>query len=198
MLFPEHITKAAVLLTAAFFMACSGDKSAQDISDFHATMDSLSVEVANEVQITYTDSAVRRATIAAPVMKRFPDKKDPRLEMPEGVHAVFFDGMGDTSSQLDAKYAMHYEKEDRIEIRDSVRVLNRNDEEIKTDELIWDKKKRRVTSDKPVRVRIRNEKIILAEGFESDEDFLNYKFTKVTGIVYLDKEIGEEETIEED
>jgi hypothetical protein len=42
-------------------------------------------------------------------------------------------------------------------------------------------------------VRIRNEKIILAEGFESDEDFLNYKFTKVTGIVYLDKEIGEEE-----
>lgn len=188
MLFSEHITKAAVLFTAAFFMACSSDRSAQDMSDFNATMDSLSVEVANKVQITYTDSAVRRATIAAPVMKRFPDKKDPRLEMPEGVHAVFFDGMGDTSSQLDAKYAMHYEKEDRIEIRDSVRVLNRNDEEIKTDELIWDKKKRRVTSDKPVRVRIRNEKIILAEGFESDEDFLNYKFTKVTGIVYLDEE----------
>ncbi len=198
MLFQKHITKAAVVLTAAFFMACSSDHTVKELSDLNATMDSLSVEVANGVQITYTDSAILRATIAAPVMKRFPDKENPRVEMPVGVHAVFFDDIGDTSSQLDAKYAMHYEKDDRIEIRDSVRVLNRNDEEIKTDELIWDKKKRRVTSDKPVRVRIRNEKIIMAEGFESDEDFLNYTFIKVTGIVYLDEEIGEEETIEED
>ena len=193
MLSLKHITKAAVLLTAAFFMACSSDHTVEEISDLNATMDSLSVEVANDVHIVYTDSAILRATIAAPVMKRFPDKKNPRLEMPDGVHATFFDNIGDTSSKLDARYAMHYEKDDRIEMRDSVRVLNRNDEEIKTDELIWDKKKRRVTSDKPVRVRIRNEKIILAEGFESDESFLNYKFTKVTGIVYLDEEIGTEE-----
>jgi LPS export ABC transporter protein LptC len=189
----KHITKAAVILTAAFFMACSGEHTVTEMSDLNALRDSLSVEVANEVLITYTDSAILRATIAAPVMKRFPDKNDPRLEMPSGVHATFYDNMGDTSSQLDARYAMHYEKDDRIEIRDSVRVLNRNDEEIKTDELIWDKKKRRVTSDKPVRVRIRNEKIIMAEGFESDESFLNYKFTKVKGIVYLDEEIGAEE-----
>jgi len=38
-------------------------------------------------------------------------------------------------------------------------------------------------------VRIRNEKIIKAEGFESDETFMNYKLKKVTGIVYLDEEI---------
>jgi hypothetical protein len=83
---------------------------------------------------------------------------------------------------------MHYEKEDKIEIRDSVRVVNRNDEEIKSDELIWDKKARRVTSKKPVRVRIRDEKIISAEGFESDESFLNYKFSRVTGVVFLDED----------
>ena len=65
---------------------------------------------------------------------------------------------------------------------------SRNDEEIKTDELIWDKKLRRITSQKPVRVRIRNEKIIMAEGFESDESFLNYKFSRVTGMVYLDED----------
>lgn len=49
-----------------------------------------------------------------------------------------------------------------------------------------------VTSDKTVRVRIRNEKIIIAEGFESDESFLNYKLTKVTGVVYLNDEISPE------
>ena len=179
---------------AAFLFSCGNDSSEiADMSERSAIRDSLTVEIAQDVTITYTDSAILQATIAAPLMKRFPDKGNPRLEMPEGVHAVFFDGIGDTSSVLDAKYAMHYEKEDRIEIRDSVVVLNRNDEEITTDELIWDKKKRTVTSDRPVRVRIRNEKIIKAEGFESDESFLNYTFKKVTGIVYLDEEIDTEE-----
>ena len=79
------------------------------------------------------------------------------------------------------------------EVKTLSHLTNKNGEEIKTDELIWDKKKRRVTSDKPVRVRIRDEKIIMAEGFESDESFLNYTFTKVTGVVYLDEEISGEE-----
>ena len=190
----QNIQKAAILSIAAFLFSCGNDSSEiADMSERNGIRDSLTVEIAQDVAITYTDSAILRATIAAPLMKRFPDKENPRLEMPEGVHAVFFDGIGDTSSVLDAKYAMHYEKDDRIEIRDSVVVLNRNDEEITTDELIWDKKKRTVTSDRLVRVRIRNEKIIKAEGFESDESFLNYKFKKVTGIVYLDEEIDTEE-----
>jgi hypothetical protein len=45
-----------------------------------------------------------------------------------------------------------------------------------------------VTSKKPVRVKIRDEKIISAEGFESDESFLNYKFSRVTGVVYLNED----------
>jgi len=192
MRFQKYRTKAAVVFTAAFFMACTTDRTMGELSEHNARKDSATIEIAHEVTITYTDSATLRAIISAPVMKRFPEKDNPRLEMPEGVRATFFDGIGDTSSRLFARYAMHYEKEDRIEIRDSVRVLNRKDEEIKTDELIWDKKKRRVTSDKPVRVRIRDEKIIMAEGFESDESFLNYTFTKVTGVVYLDEEISSE------
>lgn len=158
---------------------------------YHQLRDSLTVEVAEQVEIIYTDSAVLRAKIKAPLMKRFPDKENPKLEMPEGVNATFYNDINEVTSRLTAKYAIHNEKEDIIEIRDSVIVVNKNDEEIRTDELIWDKKNRRVTSDKPVRVRIRDEKIIKAEGFESDEDFLNYKFTKVTGIVYLDEEIEE-------
>ena len=180
--------KAIAIIAIAFFFSCKPNHSIDELSQLNEDLDSMSVELAENVYITYTDSAILRATIKAPVLKRFPDKKNPRMEMPNGVFAIFFDGMGDTTSTLNSKYAMHYEKDDKIEIRDSVRVLNRNDEEIKTDELIWDKKLRRITSQKPVRVRIRNEKIIMAEGFESDESFLNYKFSRVTGMVYLDED----------
>lgn len=182
---------AAIVSIAAFFMACSGDHTVVEMEELNKLRDSLAVEIAEEVEIKYTDSAILRAEIKAPLMKRFPDDDNPKLEMPNGVRATFYNDMSEVTSTLTARYAIHYEKEDKIEIRDSVRVLNRNDEEIHTDELIWNKKERRVTSDKPVRVRIRDEKIIKAEGFESDEDFLNYKFTKVTGIVYLDEEVEE-------
>jgi len=183
--------QAAIVTIAAFFIGCSSNHSIDEMEAYHQLRDSLTVEVAEQVEIIYTDSAVLRAKIKAPLMKRFPDKENPKLEMPEGVNATFYNDINEVTSRLTAKYAIHNEKEDIIEIRDSVIVVNKNDEEIRTDELIWDKKNRRVTSDKPVRVRIRDEKIIKAEGFESDEDFLNYKFTKVTGIVYLDEEIEE-------
>ncbi len=183
--------QAAIVTIAAFFIGCSSNHSIDEMEAYHQLRDSLTVEVAEQVEIIYTDSAVLRAKIKAPLMKRFPDKENPKLEMPEGVNATFYNDINEVTSRLTAKYAIHNEKEDIIEIRDSVIVVNKNDEEIRTDELIWDKKNRRVTSDKPVRVRIRDEKIIKAEGFESDEDFLNYKFTKVTGIVYLDGEIEE-------
>jgi LPS export ABC transporter protein LptC len=180
--------KAAILI-AAFFVACKPSHTADELKNLNEQKDSLSVEVATDVKIVYTDSAILRAKIFAPLMKRFPDKTDPYLEMPSGIKANFYNEFGEIQSSLSAQYAINYEKKDIIEIRDSVRVINKNDEEIKTDELIWDKKQRLVYSDKPVRVRIRNEKIIMAEGFESDETFIRYKFKKVTGIVYLDEEI---------
>lgn len=179
----------AVIVITAFFVACKPSHTADELTTANREKDSLSVEVATDVKIIYTDSAILRAKIFAPVMKRFPDKTNPYLEMPNGIKANFYNEYGEIQSSLSAQYAINYEKKDIIEIRDSVRVINKNDEEIKSDELIWDKKSRMVYSDKPVRVRIRDEKIIMAEGFESDETFIRYKFKKVTGIVYLDEEI---------
>ncbi|MEY2923774.1 MAG: hypothetical protein RLZZ337_314 [Bacteroidota bacterium] len=179
----------AVIVIAAFFVSCKPTHTADELRDLNQKKDSLSIEVATDVKIVYTDSAILRAKIFAPVMKRLPDKTNPYLEMPNGIKANFYNEYGDIQSSLSAQYAINYEKKDIIEIRDSVRVINKNDEEIKTDELIWDKKQRIVYSEKPVRVRIRNEKIIMAEGFESEETFIRYKFKKVTGIVYLDEEI---------
>ncbi|MBT8327309.1 MAG: LPS export ABC transporter periplasmic protein LptC [Bacteroidia bacterium] len=180
---------AMIFMIIAILFGCNPSQTKEELADMNELLDSLSVEVAKDVKIVYTDSAILRAKIFAPVMKRYPDKDNPSLEMPEGVNAKFYNEYGEIQSSLSARYAINYEKRDVIEIRDSVRVINKNDEEIKTDELIWDKKNRTVVSDKPVRVRIRDEKIIMAEGFESDETFIKYTFKKVTGIVYLDEEI---------
>ena len=111
--------KAIAIIAIAFFFSCKPNHKIDELSQLNKDLDSVSVEVAENVYITYTDSAILRATIKAPILKRFPDKKNPRMEMPNGVFAIFFDAMGDTTSTLNSKYAMHYEKEDKIEYKTS-------------------------------------------------------------------------------
>lgn len=182
-----YILKAAVLL-AAFLVSCNSEEIQTSIEDYQQMKDSLSVETAHHVEIVYTDSAILRAKIRAELMQHFPNEKDPFLLMSDGVKADFYNPFGEIQSSLTANSAKSYDRKDIIEIRDSVRVINKNDEEIKSDELIWDKRKRRIYSDKHVRVRIRDEKIIMAEGFESDETFIKYKLKKITGVVYLEED----------
>ena len=189
----KFISIKAVIIIAAFFISCNSKYSSEELLNLNALKDSLSVEVAENVKIIYSDSAILRAKVFAPLMKRFPTAADPYLEMPSGVKANFFDGNGDIQSSLTANYAINYESKDIIIIRDSVRVINIHDEEIKTDELNWLKKERRIYSDKPVRIRIRDEKILIGEGFESNETFTKYSITKLTGTIKLtDKENHEQ------
>ena len=187
-----HI-KAAILI-AAFFFSCQSEYSSEELVDLAAVEDSLSVETARDVQITYTDSAILRAKIFAPTMKRFPKAEEARTEMPDGVSAQFFGPSGDIQSRLTANYAISYDDEERILMRDSVRVVNKFDEEIKSDELIWDKEERRIYSDKGVRIRIRDEKILIGQGFESNESFTKYRIKRLTGTIRINEENQDEQT----
>ncbi len=186
----------ATILIVAFLVSCNSKYSSDELVDLTELKDSLSVETARDVKIIYSDSAILRAKIFAPLMKRYPTAEDPYLEMSEGVKANFFDPSGEIQSSLAANYAINYENKDVIIIKDSVRVINKHDEEIKTDELNWLKKERRIYSDKPVRIRIRDEKILIGEGFESNETFTKYTITKLTGVIKI-TEPEEHEQIEQ-
>jgi LPS export ABC transporter protein LptC len=176
----------AAFLLAAFMLSCSTKYSSKELVNMGQMHDSLSVEVAEEVQIVYTDSGLLRAKIMAPQMERFTNRKDPYVEMKHGVKARFYDPTGAEQSRLSANYAINYEEKGQIIMRDSVRVINRFDEEIKTDELIWDETDRRIYSDKKVRIRQGTEKILVGEGFESNEGFTKYRVKKLTGVIKLE------------
>lgn len=185
-----HYIKAAILI-AAFFASCNTEYSSEEWLELNKNIDSLSVETAKDVKLVYSDSAILRAKIYAPIMKRYADSENPYMEMPDGVKANFFDPNGNIQSTLTANYAINYEEKDSIVIRDSVRVVNKLDEEIKSDEMIWIKEKRKIYSDKNVRIRIRDEKILIGKGFESNETFTKYRIKNLTGTINLKDEQSE-------
>jgi LPS export ABC transporter protein LptC len=186
------LVKEAAVIIAAFFISCQQETHNLELDQLTADGKPGSVEIAEEVVIVYTDSGIIRARIFARVMKRYPDAKDPYLEMGDGVRAIFFDEYGEKQSTLEAGYAVNYENKDLIIIRDSVRVVNKHDEEIKTEELFWDKKERRIYSDKDVRIREGNEKILYGKGFESNETFTKYRIKDLQGTVLIDDDTENE------
>jgi hypothetical protein len=58
---------------------------------------------------------------------------------------------------------------------------------LNAEELIWDQNKKKIYSDKFVKVTTEDE-IMFGNGFESNEDFSEYKVKKLTGQLKIDKD----------
>ncbi len=136
----------------------------------------LDLEVAENIEILYSDSAIVKMKIIAPLMNRYTTKSNLREEWPDGIHVDFYNGYKRTNAWLDAKYAIRIDKENRIIVRDSVVLINNQGDILKSPELIWDQKDEILSTDKFVQI-IQNNKqdTIYGYGFEADKDFSKFR-----------------------
>ncbi len=99
------------------------------------------IERVEEVEILYSDSAVVRMRIKAPTLLNFAEINKERKEFPDGIKVDFYNENGSITSTLTAKYAINYERENRIVIQKDIVVKSVNNETLETDELIWQMQK---------------------------------------------------------
>ncbi len=145
-----------------------------------ATEEDLGKEVATDVRLIYSDSAIVRVQVESPRMIRYTDKKEPRQEFPEGLTAHFYAPNLQETSTLSAGYGVRYEREQRVVLRDSVVWHSINGEQLETEELIWDEKNERIHTDKFVVIR-RPGEIIYGYGFEASQDFDRARIKAIEG-----------------
>jgi len=149
-------------------------------------------EVAKDIEMLYSDSAVVRVRIIGPKLIRHLETDKPRDEFPDGVHVDFLDADGTVNSTLDAQHAERFTRENTVivhsDITRGVPVILKNNrgEKLETSELIWDEGDARVYTDKFVKIT-KPEEIIFAYGFTANQDFSQYTLQKVVGRVKVDK-----------
>lgn len=171
-----------------FFYSCQ-TTTPSELKQFAEKADSLSVETAYDVKIRYTDSAILKATIEAPVMTNHPTAADPYMEMPEGLKANFYDKTGAKESFLSANYGINYTEKRLIQLRSDVLVINEKGEELHSEELFWDQAKQKIYTNKMVKI-IRDGETIRGQGLESNENFTKYRILKPVGQVKVkDQEV---------
>lgn len=151
------------------------------------SIDTLPVEQRTNIHLVYTDSGLKKFEMKAPVVAYYEDLQNPKLEFKEGIHVWFFDPDGREESELTAGYAIRYPSLAKWEAMKNVIFVNRKNEKLQTDHLIWDESAEKIYSEKKVTVTTPKE-IIVGEGFEADQYFNSYKIKKVTGEILLEDE----------
>ncbi len=178
-------TKYKILLfigIIGLFFACSNNEILED----NITLADTKYEIADSVEILYSDSAVVRVRIKAPLLYNYSDKKNPRREFPKGILVEFFDENKKIQSRLTAKTAVQYEKLNKFIVEDSVVVKSVRNEMMETEGLTWDESTQRVHTDRFITITTATE-VIKGYGFESDYDFQNWELKKVSGRLKADR-----------
>lgn len=104
----------------------------------------------------------------------------------DSVFVTFYNEEGQKTSTLQSKYAFYDKSSDRWIVKDSVRLRNLTKEEtLQTEELIYERKKNKIYTDKFVQIFTPDYRIF-GEGLETDEKFEHYKIHRVKGKIYLD------------
>ena len=146
----------------------------------------LPVSSTKNVEMLYTDSARLRAKVKAPRRDTYLGEKE-RIEFTEGVEVKFYGEDGSESGELKAKYAINNTKSEQMIARNNVQLVNKLEgKRLETEELIWDQKSGRIYSDKFSKITSKQE-VIYGDGFESNQDFSQYRILKIRGIVNIEE-----------
>jgi len=152
------------------------------------TAEDLKIEVAKEVEIFYSDSAQIKLKITAPILKRYIEKSKSVDEFPDGVKVEFYNPNGSVVSWLESNYAIRKNNESKIYVKDNVRLYNNKQDELSTDELVWDEKTGEMYTNKYVRIaQPTRGDTLFGYGFVAKQEFQRFQLNKkVSGTKFLE------------
>lgn len=159
------------------FWACEQPKAAEAIEEFKPYEGPILVM--NDVNLYFSDSAILKLNLRAPVQEEYVDGN--RI-FPKGMEMDFYDKKGRINSKLTAKYGTYDKKTNIYKAKGNVVISGVSEvKSMKTEELEWNPSTKRVHTNKFVKIRTQNE-ILTGNGLDAAQDFSTYKILNPTGV----------------
>jgi len=135
-----------------------------------------------DVFTLYSDSAKLMIRMKAPVQQEF---KNGDGVFPKGFFVEFFQQQGKVTSTMRANFGRQEKGREIYFAKDDVQVNNLlKGEKLETEELYWDRRRRKIYTDKFVKITTPN-RVITGQGLRADQNFENYTIQKITGVFDL-------------
>lgn len=174
-----------VMVMLILLCACSGRK--KEMGAAITERDSLPVMDTKGVSMLISDSGITRYRVNTAEWLVFDRKNPPHWAFEKGIYLENFDSLFHVEASIQADTAYFYNKKELWKLMGNVHIQNLKGEKFDTQLLYWDQRKKRVYSDRRVRIE-QPDQVIYAIGFESNEQLTKYRFFKTEGIFYVDEE----------
>ncbi len=175
-----------LILTAAILLGFSGCKKEklQTIDYFPNIESAPDIQIDNVKSLYFSNSKIKIKITAPQSAYYFKNRRNPHMEFPKGLIAVFYDDNMKPISTIKADNAIYYQRNKLWKIAGNVEVVNQSGAKLRTQELYYDEDKERLFSIKFVEVQDTSGSIIRGKGgFVSNLQFTNYQFKNVDGII---------------
>lgn len=163
------------------------ENSLNDIKKISSKEEDKPISRSTGVDVIYSDSAKVKARLFTPLMIDLDDPKKPYQEMPKGVKIIFYDDDLKEKGTITSEYAIRLEKENQITFRKNVVATNAQGETFKSEELIYDQTTKKIYSNKPVQITMKNGNSMNGTGFKSNESMYPWTIDNSKGIFNVDE-----------
>lgn len=172
-------TTKSIIMALSAMMLFSCENPISKIKEI-TREDTLAAVTTYDIVYERSDSGHVHVKLASPLMKRFVGK-DPYNEFPDGFEITFFDNTGKETSFIKANYGVAYEKRKFMNARNDVVVKNfETQEQLYTENLIWDQRKKLIKSNTFVKL-IMPDKTIFGDSMWANESFSEHEIYNIKG-----------------
>ena len=179
----SFLSIAIILMGIAMLLFSCSNNKIEEIKELSTSNRNNSM-TANHFELLHSDSGIVIFKLITPRLIRYDETQESFTEFPDGVTVEKYDKNMKITSKISSDYAQYFDKKKQWIAKNNVVVINQNNDSLKTEELIWEEKDKKIHSDKFVTI-IRAEQIINGIGFESDQNLADWQIKEVTGDIYL-------------
>lgn len=179
---------AAGLAVTALLSACTNDlKKIQEISQ---KVVNSPADTTRGVDIIYSDSAIVKAHVFAPLMLEYEANSVSRKVMPKGIKIIFYDNQRQEQGTITADTAYYLQTQQMIKLRKNVVLTSAKGDVFQSDELDWDQFNKKITSTKPVDIAMANGNKGHGSSLVTNESLSPITIENQTGLIYVDSKLG--------
>ena len=169
------VTGSAILL-----FSCA-DKDAGRAS---ASEETMMTEYSEDLSVVMSQNGRRSYHFVTPLLEGYSLAREPYREFPKGVEMTTYknDSLSSVDAVLTANYAIHYETRDLWEAKGNVVVEKSDGKTLYTQQLFWNARTKKIYSNVDSKIVQNNGRdVFIGEGFESDEEFKDWRFRRMKG-----------------
>lgn len=170
----------SVVGSAILLFSCEREEEPESESRIEMMM----TEYSENLSVVMSQNGRRSYHFKTPLLEGYSLAREPYREFPKGVKMTTYknDSLSSVDAVLTANYAIHYETRDLWEARGNVVVEKSDGKRLYTQQLFWNARTKKIYSNVDSKIVQNNGRdVFIGEGFESDEEFKDWRFRRMKG-----------------